>query len=67
MHLDPECAYSFSVAAVNGVGQSDWSELGSAETPPVKTFTLSPAAEAVKAALACREAWVAETGRRHVQ
>ena len=56
MNLHPDSAYSFQVAAVNSVGISEFSELGSGKTVAVKV-ALSPESAAMRAALECREAW----------
>jgi hypothetical protein len=56
MNLHPDSAYSFQVAAMNSIGISEFSELGSGKTVAVKV-TLSPESAVMRAALECREAW----------
>jgi Fibronectin type III domain len=57
MSLKPDTAYSFDVAAENGVGISEFSEMASAKTSVMKEVDESLRSPEMQAALLCREAW----------
>ena len=55
-HYILQVTYTYQVAAMNSIGISEFSELGSGKTPAVLKVR-SPESLEMKAALECKEAW----------